>query len=129
MVQLFALEVNLRPAKMPGQALGVVQRTGPANVIALEVGQLAEESRIGLGRFIFGRQIIDQRHQGFGNKLATKAAKQAPGIGAATERRHDGLLQPVQDAAILTRWLAIKSDKIGTTCQENSHVWPATCLR
>src|SRR5690606_16719917 len=65
-----------------GEALGEVQRAGPADVVALEVGEFLEEGRIVLGLFVLGRQIVDQRHQGFGDVLAAKATEQAAVIRA-----------------------------------------------
>ncbi len=76
-VQVFALEVDLRPAELLGQALGVVQRAGAADVVALEISQLLKEGRIGLGLFVLGSQLVDQRQQGFGDELAAEAAEQA----------------------------------------------------
>ncbi len=75
-VQVFALQVDLRAAEVLGEALGVVQRAGAADVVALEVGQLLEKGRIVLGLFVFGGQLVDQRHQGFGDELAAEAAEQ-----------------------------------------------------
>ena len=76
-VQLLALQIDLRAAEVLGQALGVVQRTGTADVVALEVGEFFEERRIGLGLLVLGGQVVDQRHQGFGDELAAERAEQA----------------------------------------------------
>lgn len=84
-VQVFALEVDLRPAEVLAQALGVIQRAGTADVVALEVGQLFEEGRVALGLLVFGGQRVDQRHQGFGDELTTEAAKQAASVGAGAK--------------------------------------------
>ncbi|MCY1391708.1 hypothetical protein D9M71_65580 [compost metagenome] len=92
MVQLFALEVDLRAAEVLGQALGEVQRARATDVVALEVGQLLLEFRIVLGLFIFAGQVVDQRHQGFGDVLPAEAAEEALGIGAGAQRGHAGLL-------------------------------------
>jgi len=69
---------------MLGQALGEVQRVGAADVVALEVGQLLEKLRVGLGRFVFTGQVQHQGHQGFGHVAAAERAEQAVGIGAGT---------------------------------------------
>ncbi len=82
-VQVFALEVDLRAAELLGQALGEVQRAGAADVVTLEIGQLLEEGRIALGLLVFGGQLVDQRHQGFGDELAAEAAEQAAVVGTA----------------------------------------------
>jgi len=81
-VQVFALEVDLRAAEVLGEALGEVQRAGAADVVTLEVGQLLEEGRVALGLLVFGGQLVDQRHQGFGDELAAEAAEQPAGVGA-----------------------------------------------
>src|SRR5690606_23681989 len=39
-IEVFALEEDLRPAAVLGQPLGEIQRAGAADVVALEVGQL-----------------------------------------------------------------------------------------
>ncbi len=82
-VQVFALEVDLRAAELLGQALGEVQRAGAANVVTLEIGQLLEEGRIALGLLVLGGQLVNQRHQGFGDELAAEAAEQAAVVGTA----------------------------------------------
>ncbi|MNE19358.1 hypothetical protein D3C80_1124350 [compost metagenome] len=84
-VQLFALEIDLRAAAVFGQALGEVQRVRAADVVALEVRQLFEKLRIVLGRFVFAGQVEHQRHQGFSHVAAAECAKQAIGIRAAAE--------------------------------------------
>ena len=84
-VQVFALEVDLRPAEVLGEAFGVIQRAGAADVVALEVGQLFEEGRIALGLFVFGGQRVDQRHQGFSDELTAEAAEQAASVGAGAK--------------------------------------------
>ncbi len=84
-VQVFALEVDLGAAEVLTQALGVIQRAGATDVVALEVGQLFEKCWIVLGLLILGGQLVDQRHQCFGDELAAEAAEQAPGVRAAAE--------------------------------------------
>ncbi len=81
-VEVFALEEDLRAAAVLGQALGEVQRAGAADVVALEVGQFFGEFGVLLGLFVFGGQLVDQRHQGFGDVLAAERAEQAARIGA-----------------------------------------------
>gem|GEM_PF-2562505 len=81
-VQLFALEVDLRAAAMLGQAFGEIQRGRATDVVALEVGELLGELGVLLGLLVFGGQLVDQRHQGFGDVLAAERAEQAAGVGA-----------------------------------------------
>ena len=80
-VQLFAFKVNARAAEVIRKSFGKVERIGAADVIALEVGELALKLRIVLSAGVLILQLQDQRHQGFGNKAATKVAKHAIGIG------------------------------------------------
>lgn len=89
MVQLLALEVDLRPAAVLGQALGEVQRARPADVVALEVGQFLLERRVVLGLLVLAGEVEDQRHQGLGDVLAAEAAEQALGVGAVAIGSHD----------------------------------------
>ena len=42
-IQLFALQVNTRPAKVLGQPLGKVERAWPPHIITLKISQLALE--------------------------------------------------------------------------------------
>ena len=84
-IELFALEVNLRAATGLGQAFGEIQRGRAANVVALEVGEFLGELGVLLGFFILGGQLVDQRHQGFGDVLTAEVAEQALGVRAATE--------------------------------------------
>ncbi len=81
-VELFALEVDLRAAAVFGQALSEVQRRGAAHVVALEVGELLGELWVGLGFFVLGGQLVDERHQRFGDVLTTEVAEQALGVRA-----------------------------------------------
>src|SRR5690606_25568565 len=81
-VQLLALEVDLRAAAVLGQAFGEIQRGRAADVVALEVGEFLGDLGVLLGLLVFGGQLVDQRHQGFGDVLAAERAEQAAGVGA-----------------------------------------------
>ena len=81
-VELFTLEEDFCPATVLGQALGEVQRVRAADVVALEVGQLFEELRVGLGGFVFAGQVQYQWHQGFCHVAAAERAEQAVGVWA-----------------------------------------------
>ncbi|MNG21227.1 hypothetical protein D3C84_1055680 [compost metagenome] len=78
---------------MLGEALGEVQRARAADVVALEVGQLFEEGRVFLGLLVFGGQVVDQRHQGFGDELAAERAEQPALVGAVGIGLGHGWLQ------------------------------------
>ncbi len=70
---------------MLGQALGEIQRARPADVVALEVGQLLGEGRVLLGLLVLGGEVVDQRHQRLGDVLPAERTEQAFGIGAVAE--------------------------------------------
>lgn len=89
--RLLALEVDLRPAAVLGQALGEVQRARPTDVVALEVGQFLLERRVVLGLLVLAGEVEDQRHQGLGDVLAAEAAEQALCVGAVAIGSHGGL--------------------------------------
>jgi hypothetical protein len=84
-VQLVALEVDLRAAEMLGQPLGKIQRRGTAGIVRVEMIEFRPEGRIGLrlGPFLF--QLQDQRHQRFGNETAAENAEHALLVGSGTE--------------------------------------------
>jgi len=84
-VQLFALEVDLRATAELGQTLGEIQRARTSDVVTLEIGQLFLERRIFLGRLVFAGQIEDQRHQGFRHVAAAERAEQAVIVRAVTQ--------------------------------------------
>ena len=48
-VQLVALEIDLGAAEMLGQALGEIERAGPADIMFEEAVELGLEARVGLG--------------------------------------------------------------------------------
>jgi hypothetical protein len=50
MVELVALEIDLRPAEMLGQPLGEIERRGPADIMLEERVELLAKGRVGLGR-------------------------------------------------------------------------------
>ncbi len=79
-IELLALQIDLRAAAVLGQAFGEVERGGAADVVALEVGQLLGERGVGLGLLVFGGQFMDQRHQGFGDVLTAEVAEQPGGV-------------------------------------------------
>ena len=82
-VELFALEIDLGAAEMLGQALGEIERRGPADIVLEIAVHLGLEGRIGLGRGVGLLQVEDQRHQGFGDEAAAEDAEMAALVGAA----------------------------------------------
>jgi hypothetical protein len=80
-VQVFALEVDLRPAEALGQAFGVGQGRGAADVAAEQPLELGHERRVVARVFIGGDQLFQGRHQRFGHKLAPIGAELAAFVG------------------------------------------------
>jgi hypothetical protein len=88
-VQLVALEVDLRPAEMLGQPLGEIQRRGPAHIMGVEIvssSALKAGSFFALGPFLF--QLEDQRHQRFGDETAAEHRPHLPAGRPASICRH-----------------------------------------
>ena len=69
-VEVLALEIDLRAAEMRGQALGEIERRRPADIMREMAVHLALEGGIGLGRGVGLLQIEDQRHQRLGDEAA-----------------------------------------------------------
>ncbi len=74
-VQLVALQIDLRPAQMLGQAPGEIERARPADIMLEVIVELLLEFRIGLAGVIGLFDLQDQRHQGFGDETPAEEAK------------------------------------------------------
>src|SRR5665213_166651 len=85
-IELLALEVNLRAAAVRSKPLGEIQRRRPPNIICEVAVHFLLKFRIGLGRSVGLLQLKDQRHQRLGNKAAAIDAKMPALVGAGTER-------------------------------------------
>jgi hypothetical protein len=75
MIQLVALEVDLRAAEMFGQPLGEIERAGPPHIMLEVVFQLLPEIRVVVGGVPGLFDLEDQRHQGFGHEAAPEYAE------------------------------------------------------
>jgi len=74
-VEVLALQVNLRPPQLLGESLGEVKGAGPAHVVLQVIVDLRLERRVGL-RLAVGRLQLEQcRHQGLGHIAAAKLAE------------------------------------------------------
>src|SRR4029077_1946882 len=87
-VEVFALEINLRATEILGQAFGEVERTFAADIVLEHSAQLGLECRIGFRGFIGALQIEHQRHQrlgdeapAIGTEMTLRIGTAAPGIG------------------------------------------------
>ena len=76
-VEVLALEVDLRPAALFGQSPGKVEGAGPADVVLQPVGELLVEGRIRLGLTIGSVQLQKRGHQGLGHVAAAELAEMA----------------------------------------------------
>ena len=92
-IELVALQVDLRAAEVLGEALGEIQGARTSGVVRVEVIELRLERRIGLRLVVRLLQIEDQRHQCLGDKAAAENAEVPPFIGPAAERVEFGVFR------------------------------------
>ena len=86
MVQLVALEPDLRAAEFLGQAFREIDRAGLADIILQEEIHLGPEVRILLGRLIGFLEFQNVRHQCFGDETTAIIAKPALLVRPGRER-------------------------------------------
>ena len=84
-VELVALEIDLRAAEPLGQPLGEIERARPADVVLEEVVELGLERRVGLRLLVGLLQREDQRHQRLGDEAAAVDAEAAALVRALAE--------------------------------------------
>src|SRR5262249_48088038 len=87
-VEVFALEINLRPAALFAEPPRVVQRRGPADVVLEQRIQLGLEGGVGLGLGIFGRKLIQCPRQPYRHRRAAEGAKPSSGVRDLGNRGH-----------------------------------------
>ena len=79
--EVFSLEIDARAAAVPGEALGEVERGGPARVVPEEVAEAAPEAGV-LARGAEGALQLDEgRHERLGDEAPAEAAEVAVGVG------------------------------------------------
>ena len=91
-VQVLALEQDLRATHLAAQALGVVDRAGPADVMLEVLVEGGDEGRIDAGGVVGGGQFLQGPDQGFSDETPAVAAEVATGVRIGVEvggRRHD----------------------------------------
>ena len=81
MVEVFALEVNLRAAAMLGQALGVIDRAGAPDVVFQFIGEFGLEFGIIAEMQVLAAQFIDRRDQRFRHVDTAKLSEMPLHIG------------------------------------------------
>ena len=69
-VEVFALEPDLRTAQLLGQALGVIDRAGPADVVLELVVELGLERSVLAHAQILAPELVQGVHQGLGDEHA-----------------------------------------------------------
>src|SRR5439155_22043601 len=74
-IQIFALEVDLRPAPALHEACGKIERCWTARIVAKKFIQLRVKLGIALDGVIRGLQFLQRMHQRFGHELPAIAAK------------------------------------------------------
>jgi len=84
-VQVLALEQDLRPAHLAAQALGVVDRAGAADVVRQVLVEGGDEGRIDARGVVGIGQLLQRAHQSLGDEAAAVAAEVAVGIGPGVE--------------------------------------------
>ena len=82
-IELLALEIDLRAAAMLREPLGEIERRWPADISREMAIHLGLEARIGLGLGVSALKIEDQRHQRLGDEAAAIEAEMAALVRAA----------------------------------------------
>jgi hypothetical protein len=80
-VQLVALEIDFRAAKMLRQALGEIERARPADIMLQQPVKFLLERRVGLRLAVFLLKLEHQRHQRLGHIPSAKFPKPPIGVG------------------------------------------------
>jgi hypothetical protein len=80
MVEVFALEVNLRPAESIGPVFGMINRAGTPYIVLEFIGKLSLEFRVITEMQILLAQLFNRRDQRFSHEDAAVWAKMAGAI-------------------------------------------------
>ena len=99
-VEFLALEIDFRAAEMLGQALGEIERRGPADIVLEIAVHFGLERRVGLGLGVGLLQIEDQRHQRFGDKASAENAEMPALVGTAAEGIGQVLIHQVINSSV-----------------------------
>ena len=84
-IEFVALEIDLGAAEFLGDALGIVKRARPADVVFEVIVELVPEGRVRLRRLVGFLDLENQRHQGLGDVASAKDPEVARLVGAAAE--------------------------------------------
>jgi hypothetical protein len=80
-IEVFALEINLRAAEFLGQAFGKIKRRGATDKFREVVGKFLLKLRVVLRAEVFGLQLLQRMHQRLGHVTSAVLAEVALGIG------------------------------------------------
>ena len=83
MDQVLALEINFRPSKLRGEALGQIKRGRPPDKFGQQLVQFPAEFRILPRRLVSLGQFLERRHQRLGHEDSAIRTKVARGVGLA----------------------------------------------
>jgi hypothetical protein len=85
MIELVALEVNLRAAEMIGHALGEIERARSPDIVRGEMREFRVERWVGLGDAIGFLKLENQRHERFRDEPPAENAEMTGGVGTRPE--------------------------------------------
>ena len=85
-VELIALEIDLRPTQMIGQPLGKIKRARPTDLLGQIIAHFFLKSRVDLCLAIGFFQRQDQRHQCFRDKAPAEKTKMSGLVWTVAER-------------------------------------------
>ena len=106
MVQVFALQIDLGPARERGEPLGQVKGRGAADVVLQVVVQRGLKLGIGLGLGVLFGQPVERVHERLGNEPAAKRSEPAQFVGTLGERSAWARLFPSRSACLMTSALS-----------------------
>ncbi len=79
--QIFALDIDLRAAVFFAQPLGVIERRGASGVVGEQIFQFRLKRGIEPGFEIRLLELLERRHQNFGDVAAAVGSEVAAGVG------------------------------------------------
>jgi hypothetical protein len=88
-VEVFALEVNLRAAEVVGETFSEVQPAGPPDELAEVAVELAFEVRINLRARVLRFELPQRRDERLGHEHPAEAAEVSNCVGQWVRLRHD----------------------------------------
>src|SRR5262249_11974984 len=84
-IEVFALEIDLRAFELAGEVLGEIERIGTPDIVLQEPAELRLEFRIVLGLTVGAFQLQQQRHQSLGDIAAAERAEMPAQIRSQAE--------------------------------------------